>query len=58
MSDTIFGHCFTHSETRETKKYQSRDVRIHADLPIIYQDTETERERNADQDTYLFKYNQ
>ena len=35
MSDNIVGHCFTHAET---KKYQSRDVRIHVDLPIIYQD--------------------
>ena len=42
ISHNIVGNCYTHSET---KKYESRDVRIHADLPIIYPDTETDRER-------------
>ena len=45
MSDNIVGHCFTHWET---KKYQSRDVRIHAGLPILYQDTETEKKRDRE----------
>ena len=34
--------CYTHSVT---KKYESRDVRIHAYLPIIYPDTVTDTER-------------
>ena len=67
----MVGHCYTHSETkRETKKYESIDVRIHADLPIIYPNTETDREKerekrgsrdvlvNTDQETYTYTYNQ
>ena len=46
MSDSIAGHC-KHIQTEwEQKKYESRDVPIHAKLRIWYPHTETDRETN------------
>ena len=50
MSDKIGWHCYTHLETHREKDYHSRDIRIHVELPIIYQtlrqtDGQKEREK-------------
>ena len=62
MSYKVAWHCYTHSETKTEKEIRIKRRTYTRRITDSILDTETdrakERERNADQDTYLFTYNQ
>ena len=62
MSNEIAWHCYIHLETKREKEIQIKRRTYTRRITDSILDTETdrakERERNADQDTYLFTYNQ
>ena len=49
---TVYPHAAKHiQKEREGKKYESRDVPIHTELPIMYPYTETDREKKRERKT-------
>ena len=62
MSDKIASHCYTHLETNREKEIQSKRRTYTRRITDSIPDTERNRDKikwkNADQNTYLFTYNQ
>ena len=54
----IAWHCYTHLETKREKQLRIKRRTYTGRITDNTPDRQSERERNADQDTYLFTYNQ